>query len=161
VSSACPLHFLFFSLLYSLHHIPLMQPSSSMHLSSCALPPFSRLNPPHDNQPNSSLFIILIVPKLLVHAIFPMPLHAHTMPHLLHISSAFPDHHNSSASLVVPATRSATLGFFSKTPQPLWQLRLLVFSVTVDLMPSVSVTGFNTHPSVNPYNDHLSLLDEA
>ena len=37
----------------------------------------------------SSLFHILIVPVLLVHAIFVMPLHAHTPTNLLHISSAF------------------------------------------------------------------------
>ena len=58
----------------------------------------------------SSLFHILIVPVLLVYAIFSMPLHAHTVPNLLHILSAFPDHHNSSSSLVVPAMRSTSLG---------------------------------------------------
>jgi hypothetical protein len=58
----------------------------------------------------SSFFNLLIVLVLLVHAIFSMPLHAHTAPNILHIWSDFPDHHNSLASLVVPTTRSASLG---------------------------------------------------
>jgi hypothetical protein len=40
-------------------------------------------------------------------------------------------------------------------------LRLFVFSVTVELTFSVSVTDFNAHPSVNPPKNHLASLDEA
>jgi hypothetical protein len=75
-----PFHFLFFSHLYSLHHIPLMQPSYSMHLYSCALPPCSPLNPPHNNNLISSLLHLLIVFVVFVHAIFTMLLHAHSTP---------------------------------------------------------------------------------
>jgi hypothetical protein len=42
-------------------------------------------------------------------------------------------------------------GCYVEIPQPLWQLRLFVFSVTVELTFSVLVTGFHAHPSVNPF----------
>jgi hypothetical protein len=90
-------------------HSPSMHHSSIMHFYSCALPPCTHLNPSTTTTTLSS-FHILLLPVLRVHAIFAMPLHAHTVSNLLHISSAFPDHRNSSASLVVPATRSASLG---------------------------------------------------
>jgi len=84
---------------------------------------------PTTTNPISSLFNILIVPILLVHAIFSMPLHAHTAPNLLHISSAFYDHHNSSTSLVIPATRSTTLGVL---------LRILSLSGSWDFSSSLA-----------------------
>jgi hypothetical protein len=52
-------------------------------------------------------------------------------------------------------------GCDAEIPQPLWQLRLFIFSVTVELILSVSVTGSNAHPSVNPSKNHLSSLGEA
>jgi hypothetical protein len=90
-------------------HSPSMHHSSIMHLCFCTLPPCTHPNPSTTKTTLSS-FHILLLPVLLVHAIFAMPLHAHTALNLLHISSAFLDHHNSSASLVVPATRSTSLG---------------------------------------------------
>jgi hypothetical protein len=42
-------------------------------------------------------------------------------------------------------------GYYAEIPQPLWQLRLFVFSVTVELTFSVSVTGFHAHTYVNPF----------
>jgi hypothetical protein len=60
--------------------------------------------------PISSLFHILIVPVLLVHAIFPC-LCMLTPPPISSTSRVlFPDHRNSSASLVVPTMRSTSLG---------------------------------------------------
>jgi hypothetical protein len=74
----------------------------------------------------------------------------------LHNLSALSDHHrDSSASLVIFHHAFNITGCSAEIPQPLWQLRLLVFSGTVELMPSVSVTGFNAHPSVNPSKNHL------
>jgi hypothetical protein len=40
-------------------------------------------------------------------------------------------------------------GCYAEIPQPLWQLRLFVFSGIVELILSVSVTGSNPHPAVN------------
>jgi hypothetical protein len=44
---------------------------------------------------------------------------------------------------------------YVEIPQPLWQLRLFVFSVTVELTFSVPVTSFNAHPAVNHLHEHL------
>jgi hypothetical protein len=71
---------------------------------------------------------------------------------ILHLSSALSDHHrDSSASLVVrpacPASLYVILRFLSLSGS----LRLFVFSVTIELTFSVSVTGLNAHPSVNPF----------
>jgi hypothetical protein len=60
--------------------------------------------------PISSLFHTLIVPVLLVHAIFPC-LGMLTPPPISSTSRVlFPDHHNSSSSLVVPTMHLASLG---------------------------------------------------
>jgi hypothetical protein len=162
VTLLCPVCISVFFLLYTLRHIPLMQPSSTMHLSSCALPPCSHLNPPHDN--NSHLFFVhhsysTFAPCACnIHNASACTLRAK----FLHDLSALSDHHRDSlASLVVFYHASSITGCSAEISQSLWQLRLLVFFGTVELMPSVSVTDFNAHPSVNPSKNHLSSLGEA
>jgi hypothetical protein len=134
-----------------------MQPSSTMYFYSCALPPCSHFNPSpqHHNNSNSnnnlfsSLYRVYIASVHLVHAIFSIPLHAHTVP-------------ISSTSQVLCVIIIATLrllwqfnhafnitGCYAEIPQPLWQLRLFIFSGIVELILSVSVTGSNPHPAVN------------
>jgi hypothetical protein len=127
-----------------------MHHSSTVHLCSCALPPSTHLNFPAQRQRHvSSLFHLFIVSVLFVHAIFAMPLHAHTAP-------------NCSTTrvlcLIIIVTLQLLWPFFhsfnitvcyAEIPQPLWQLRLFVFSVTVELSLSVSVTSSNPHPTVN------------
>jgi hypothetical protein len=141
--------------LYSLHHVPSMQPSSAVYFYSCALPPCSHFNPSTQRpqqlqqqwqqQPFSSLYRVYIASVHLVYAIFAILLHAHTAP-------------ISSTSRVLCPIIMVTLqllwwfshtfsitGCYAEIPQPLWQLRLFVFSVTVELTFSVSVTGLNAH----------------
>ena len=61
--------------------------------------------------PISSLFFILIVSIVFVHAIFAMPLHAHSTSNSSTTSSALSDHHrDSSDSLVVPTMCPTSLG---------------------------------------------------
>jgi hypothetical protein len=70
--------------------------------------------------------------------------------------SALSDHHrDSSASLVIFHHASSITGCSAEISQPLWQLRLFVFSVKVELTFSVSVTGLNAHPTVNHLHEHL------
>ena len=65
--------------------------------------------------PISSLFHIIIVHVLLMHAIFSMPLHAHAPTNRLHISSSLPHHHHdSSTSSTVFPIRSTSLGVLSR-----------------------------------------------
>jgi hypothetical protein len=113
----------------------------------CALqllhsPPSSHMNHLHQQQPQqppttttttpfSSLYCVFIASVHLVHAMFAMPLHADSAP-------------LSSTSRVFCLIIIVTL-------QLLWQLRLFVFFVTVELTFSVLVTGFHAHPSVNPF----------
>jgi hypothetical protein len=97
----------------------------------------------------SSLFNILIVSVVFVHAIFAMPLHAHSTP-------------NSSTTQVLCliiivnlqllwsfTTRSTSLYVILRFLSLSGSLRLFVFSVTVELTFSVPVTGLNAHPTVN------------
>jgi hypothetical protein len=104
-----------------------------------------------NNSPISSLYRVYIAYVHLVHAIFAIPMHAHTVQ-------------ISSTSQVLCVIIIATLrllwqfkrvfditGCYAEIPQPLWQLRLFVFSVTVELTFSISVTGFHAHPFVNPF----------
>jgi hypothetical protein len=137
--------------LYSLHHVPSMQPSSAVYFYSCALPPCSHFNPSTQRpqqlqqqwqqQPFSSLYHVYIASVHLVYAIFAILLHAHTAP-------------ISSTSRVLCPIIMVTLqllwrfshafsitGCYAEIPQPLWQLRLFIFSVTVELTFSVSVTA--------------------
>jgi hypothetical protein len=111
----------------------------------CALqllhsPPSSHMNHLHQQQSQqppttttttlfSSLYYVFIASVHLVHAMFSIPLHADSAP-------------LSSTSRVFCLIIIVTL-------QLLWQLRLFVFFVTVELTFSVLVTGFHAHPSVN------------
>jgi hypothetical protein len=89
----------------------------------------------------SSLHCVLIVSVHLLHAMCASPLYAHTVP-------------MSSTSRVLCLILMVTLqllwrffhafsitGCYAEIPQPLCQLRLFVFSVTVELILSVSVTS--------------------
>jgi hypothetical protein len=96
---------------------------------------------PTTTTPISSLFYILIVSVLLVHEIFTIPLHAHTAP----ISSTTQVFY-----LIIMVTLQLLwrfshafniTGCYAEIPQPLWQLRLFVFSGIVELILSVSVTA--------------------
>jgi hypothetical protein len=99
----------------------------------------------------SSLYRVYIASVHLVHAIFSIPMHAHTTP----ISST------SRVLYVIIIVTLQLLWLFShafnitgcyvEISQPLWQLGLFVFSVTVELTFSVLVTGFHAHPSINPF----------
>jgi hypothetical protein len=107
----------------------------------------------------------------LVHAIFAIPLHAHTAP-------------ISSTSQVLCVIIIVTLrllwqfnhafgitGCYAEIPQPLRQLRLFifsgglrlfVFSVTVELTFSISVTGLNAHQlSIASTNIFIPLRDSS
>jgi hypothetical protein len=105
----------------------------------------------NNNNLISSLYRVYIAYVHLVHAIFSIPMHAHTAP----ISST------SRVLCVIIIVTLQLLWLFShafnitgcyvEIPQPLWQLGLFVFSVTVELTFSVLVTGFHAHPSVNPF----------
>jgi hypothetical protein len=80
----------------------------------------------------------------------------------LHISSALPDHHrNSSTSLVVPTMRPTSLGVLLRFLNLSGQLRLFIFSGTVELILYFLVTDFNAHPPINPSKNRLPSLDEA
>jgi hypothetical protein len=77
----------------------------------------------------------------LVHAVFAMPLHADSAP----LSST-----SRVLCLIIIVTLQllwqfshafSITGCYVEIPQPLWQLRLFVFSVTVELVFSVSVTA--------------------
>jgi hypothetical protein len=105
--------------------------------------------------PISSLFRILIVSIVFVHAIFTMSLHAHSAP-------------NSSTTLVLCliiivtlhllwsfSTRSTSLYVILRFLSLSSSLRLFFFSVTVELTFSVPFTGLNAHPAVNRLHEHL------
>ena len=51
-------------------------------------------------------------------------------------------------------------GCHAEIPQPLWQLRLFVFSGIVELILSASVTNFNAHPLVSPSKNRLHSLEK-
>jgi hypothetical protein len=131
VPSAHPLHFLFFYLLYSLHHVPLMQPSSSVHLCSCALPPCSHLNFPQDNNNHSNsnsnnnplLFSISCIYSFCASCACNIcnasacTLRAKFLRNL----SGLSDHHrDSSSSLVIFHHASSITGCSAEISQPLW-----------------------------------------
>ena len=136
--------------------MPSMHHSSTVHFFSCTLPPCTPLNSPTQRQQHISfLFIILIVSVVFVHAIFAMPLHAHSMP-------------NSSTTwllcliIIVTlqllwsfTTRSTSLYVILRFLSLSGSLRLFVFSVIVELTFSVPVTGLNAHPAVNCLHEHL------
>jgi hypothetical protein len=97
----------------------------------------------------TSLSRVLIASVHLVHAMYTMPLPAHTA--LI-----------SSTSRVLCLIIMVTLqllwrfshafnitGCHAEIPQPLWQSRLFVFSGIVELILSASVTNFNAHPLVS------------
>ena len=97
----------------------------------------------------SSMYCVLIAYVHLVHAMCTMPLHTHTAP----ISST-----SWVLCLIIMVTLQLLWRFshvfsitrcYAEIPQPLWQLRLFVFSGIVKLILSVSVTGSNPHPAVN------------
>jgi hypothetical protein len=99
----------------------------------------------------SSLYRVYMASVHLVHAIFAIPLHAHTVP----ISST-----SRVLCLIIMVTlqllwqfshASNITGCYAEIPQPLWQLGLFVFSMTVELTFSVLVAGLNAHPAANPF----------
>jgi hypothetical protein len=115
-----------------------------------------------NSNPISSLYRVFIASVHLVHAMFAMPLHADS-PVILHLSSALSDHHrDSSASLVVHPTCPASLYVILRFLSLSGSLRLFVFSVTVELTFSVSVTGLNAHQlSITSTNIFIPLRDSS
>jgi hypothetical protein len=92
---------------------------------------------------------VLIASVHLVHAMYPMPLPAHTA--LISSTSRV-------LCLIIMVTLQllwrfahafSITGCHAEIPQPLWQSRLLVFSGIVELILSASVTNFNAHPLVS------------
>jgi hypothetical protein len=114
------------------------------------------LHSDHNNSNNnnnrfSSLYRVYIAYVHLMHAIFTIPLHAHTVP-ISSTSRVLCVIIIVTLQLLWPFSHAFSItGCYVEIPQPLWQLRLFVFSVTVELTFSVSVTGFHAHPSVNPF----------
>jgi hypothetical protein len=99
----------------------------------------------------SSLYYVFISSVHLVHAVFAMPLHADSAP----LSST-----SRVLCLIIIVTLQLLWPFshtfsiircYVEIPQPLWQLGLFIFSVTVELTFSVLVTAFHAHPSINPF----------
>jgi hypothetical protein len=93
-----------------------------------------------NNSPISSLYRVLIASVHLVHEMCTFPLHAHTVS----ISST-----SRVLCLIIMVTLQllwrfthafSITGCYAEIPQPLWWLRLFVFSVTVKLILSVSIT---------------------
>jgi hypothetical protein len=157
---------MFFCLLYSLHHVPLMQPSSIMHLCSCALPPCSHWNFPHDNNNHNnsnsnnhtSLLCIVYMYRFCASCACNIRNASTCTLHtkfLRNLSALSDHHHDSSASLVIFHHASNITGCSAEISQRLWQLKLIVFSVKVKLTFSVSVTGLNAHPTVNCLHENL------
>jgi hypothetical protein len=100
--------FMFFFLSCSVHHVPSMHHSSSVHFSCCTLLPSTHLN--HSQQQLiSSLFCIFILSVHLLHPLFTMLLHA------LPMLSALPNHNcNSSASLAIKPLHPSSLCVMSR-----------------------------------------------
>jgi hypothetical protein len=91
----------------------------------------------------SSLFNILIVSVHLVHAISPCFCMLSPCRVLCLIIIA-------TLQLLWRSTHASIItGCYAEIPWPVWQLRLFVFFIIVELIPSVAVTGFNALPSVN------------
>jgi hypothetical protein len=143
--------------LYSLHHVPFMQPSSAMYFYSCALPPCSHFNLSTQRpqqlqqqwQQQPHLFSTLCTYSFYAPCACNVCISSvcSHRAHILHLSSALPDTHgNSSASLAVSHAFSIT-GCYAEIPQPLQQLRLFVFSLTVEIILSLSITSFFFHNS--------------
>jgi hypothetical protein len=141
---------MFFYLLCSVRHVPSMHHSSSVHFSCCTLPHSTHLN--HSQKhPISSLFCIFILCVHLLHPLFTMLLHA------LPMSSALPDHHcNSSASLAVKPMRPSSLGVMPRFLSLSNSRDSSVFSVTVELIPSIAVPGSNCLTFVNSLYEQSS-----
>jgi hypothetical protein len=136
---------------------------SSFFTPESPSPTTTTTNSYNNNNPISSLYRVFIAYVHLVHAVFAMPLHADSAPIILHLSSALSDHHHdSSSSLVVlpacPASLYVILRFLGLSGS----LRLFVFSVTVELTFSVSVTGLNAHQlSIASTNIFITLRDSS
>jgi hypothetical protein len=133
------LHFLFFFLLFSLHHVHSMHHSSSLYFSCCTLPPSTRLN---HSQQHLHLFSALHIYTICAPSLSSMHsasacsstfhgsvhrvVHCHTTFSLLHslkhqhtlsilhvvlVSIPLPDNHgNSSSFLVVMPMHSSSPG---------------------------------------------------
>jgi hypothetical protein len=126
VSSAHPLHFLFFCLLCSLHHSPSMYHSSTMHFYFCTLPPCTHLNSPPGDNPFSPPFVfhsssLCCLCACNIRNASAFSLHAKFLHNL---SAMFDHHHDSSASLVVLHSFNIIVCYI-KIPQPPWHFETL------------------------------------
>jgi hypothetical protein len=115
----------------------------------------------NNNNLISSLYRVLIASVHLVHAMCTMPLPAHTA--LISSTSRV-------LCLIIMVTLQllwrfshafSITGCHAEIPQPLWQLRLFVFSGIVELILSASVTDFNAHPLVNPSKNQSSFTGRS
>ena len=104
-------------------------------------PPSSHMNHLHQQQSQqppiatttnffSSLYCVFIASVHLVHAMFSIPLHANSAP--------------------LSSTSRVFCLIIIMTLQLLWQFRLFVFFVIVELTFSVLVTGFHADPKSDP-----------
>jgi hypothetical protein len=124
---------------------------SSFFTHESPSPTTTTTNSNSDNTLISSLYRVYIDFVHLVHAIFSIPMHAHTAP----ISST-----SRVLCMIIIVTLQllwlfshvfSITGCYAEFPQPLWQLGLFVFSMIVELTISVLVIGFHTHLSINPF----------
>jgi hypothetical protein len=120
----CPFTGQFLLCALQLLHSPPSSHMNDLHQEHSQLPPTATTT-------FSSLYCVFIASVHLVHAMFTMPLHADSAP-LYSTSQVF--------YLIIIMTL-----------QLLWQLRLFVFFVTIELTFSILVTGFHAHPSINPF----------
>jgi hypothetical protein len=120
--------------------------------------PSSHMNHLHQQQPQqspiantfSSMYCVYIASVHLVYTIFTIPLHAHTVP-ISSTSRVLCVIIIVTLQLLWPFSHAFSItGCYVEIPQPLWQLRLFVFSVKIELTFSVLVIGFHPHTSVNP-----------
>jgi hypothetical protein len=74
---------------------------------------------------------------------------------LLHNLSPLSDHHRDSSASLVIFNRSTSLYVVLRFLSLSSSLRLFVFSVTVELTFSISVTGLNAHLAINRLHKHL------
>jgi hypothetical protein len=139
--------------------------SSFVQFSCCpllllhALITFNNNNHSNPNSNNShhisSLYCVFIAFVHLVHAMRAKSLHTHTVL----ISST-----TRVLCLIIIVTLQLLCSFshsfsiivcYANIPQPLWQLRVFVFSVTDKLTFSIPVIGFNSHPAVAHLHEQL------
>jgi hypothetical protein len=129
-----------------------MQSSSAVYFYSCALPPSSHFNlstqqpqqPQNQWQQQAHLFSALCTYSFYAPRACNVchTLHTHTVP-IFSTSRVLCLILMVTLQLLWPFSHAFSItGCYAEIPQPLWQLRLFVFSVIVELIFSVSITSY-------------------